>query len=814
MARRSRGSWGCWAGIILGGLIPLAGASAAAAVGPAIDASPASARAPAPSTAPAAVALAPTVLALVVNGVDGGDALVLQSDGTADQLWAEEADFARLRLKLPAGDARLIDGHRYFRLGAIAGAVVALDLRDGKASLTVPAAAFTTATRSAARQSVPTLTPSPPGAFLNYQVYGQRGNYAGAANSSLTTELGVFAAPGVLTSTATAVHDSSFDRGVRLETTFTHDFPSRLATLRLGDAITTAGSWDGAVRFAGIQFGTNFALRPDLLTLPLLSVAGQATLPSTVNVFVNGRQVTSQQVPPGPFVVNQLPAVTGTGEVTLVVQDAQGRTQVVTTPFYSSAVLLQAGLDNYSFEAGAVRDNFGLDSDQYGPAVISGTWRRGLSNSITVEGHAETENHGPHAAGLQYVERLGALGVIDGEFAYGGRGDAGAGGAAPLAGAVKSSGDYAGIGFEHAARPFNLGARIQWAGPGFADLSTTSGSPLPRVQTVVQAGYDLHRYGNLALAIALQKYAGERTHRVFSLTHNLSVGESGYLSLTLSRTMSTTDGGSVYLVYTHMLGGSRSVSYTARYDNTQPSPEGEIIGTYQKNAPVGNGEGYRVNLASDLDYDADLRSQFAPFVLDTEAARTYGQSAERASLSGALAWLGGVVRPLRQVTDSFALVDAAGVPDVTVYVENQPIGRTDAGGVLLIPQLRPYERNHLSVDPAQLPLDVSIDVPSVEVVPGYRSGSYVRLPIARDHAGVFHLDGPDGAAVPAGAIVTLQGAQFPVGLDGLTYVKGYDHGIRGEASWAGGHCTFRLPAPPSHEAVPDVGHIRCMGARP
>jgi len=763
------------------------------------------------------VALQPTVLALVINGVDGGDAFVLQSDGTSEQLWAEEADFARLRLKVPASAARVVDGRRYFRLGSIPGASVALDLRDGKATVSVPADAFITATRSAAKENAPALTPSPPGAFLNYQLYGQRGNYTGAGNSSLTTEFGMFSSLGVLTNTATAVRDSSFDRGVRLETTFTHDFQSSLATLRIGDAITTAGSWDGAVRFAGLQFGTNFALRPDLLTLPLLSVSGQATLPSTVNVFVNGRQVTSQQVPPGPFVVNQLPAVTGTGDVTLVVQDAQGRTQVVTVPFYSSATLLQAGLNNYSFEVGAVRDNFGLDSDDYGPAVVSGTWRRGLTNSITVEGHAETESHGPHSVGLQYVERLGALGVLDSELAYGGlRYDAvGASvdGAPPLAAGSKSSGEYAGIGFEHAARPFNVAARIQWAGPGFADLSTSAGSPLPRVQTVLQAGYDLHRYGNVALAMALQKYAGESTHRVFSLTHNISVWERGYLSLTLSRTMSTTNGSSAYLVYTHTLGETRSVSATARYDNTQPSPEGEIVGTYQKNAPVGNGEGYRVSVASDLDYDADLRSQFSPFVFDTEAARTYGQSAQRASLTGALAWLGGVVRPLRQVTDSFALVDAGGVPDVTVYVENQPIGKTDEDGVLLIPHLRPYERNHVSIDPAQLPLDVSIDVPSLDVVPAYRSGSTVRLPIARDHAGVFHLDGPDGMPVPAGATVTLKGAEFPVGLDGLTYDDGYDHGMHAEPRGAGGRCTFRLPPPPSREPVPDVGHIRCTSPR-
>jgi outer membrane usher protein len=758
-----------------------------------------------------APALNPVVLALTVNGVEGSDAWVLLSDGSGG-LWADAADLARLRLKPPPVAPTLVDGRSYFPLAAIAGAHIEVDTAAGRATLTVPAGAFSGVTRSAPPQAPPALTPSPPGAFLNYQLYGQRGDYAGAANSSLTTELGVFSALGVLTSTATAVHDASFDRGVRLETTFTRDFPSSLVTLRLGDAITTPGSWDGAVRFAGVQWGTNFALRPDLLTLPLLSVAGQATLPSTVDVFVNGHQVTTQQVPPGPFVVDRLPTVTGTGDVSLVVQDAEGRTQVVSVPFYSSATLLQAGLNDYSFEAGAIRDNFALDSDDYGPAILAGTWRRGLTNSITVEGHAEVESHGPRSAGAQYAERLGTFGVLDTELAVGGlpADSPGAAASSPK----RSTGGYAAVGFEHAARPFNVAARIEWAGSGFSDLSASAQTPLPRVQEILQAGYDLHRAGNLALAAAIQQYPGQPTRRVVSLTHNLSIGERGFLSLTASRTVSTTTGTSVYLVYTRALGNNRSVSATARYDNTQPAPEGELQGTLQQNPPVGNGEGYRVTVASNLDYDADLRSQFAPLVLDAEAARTYGQSAERASVTGALAWLDGVVRPLRQVTDSFALVDAAGVPDVTVFVENQPVGRTDADGVLLVPHLRPYERNHLSIDPAQLPLDVSVDVPSIDVVPAYRSGATVRLPVARDHAGVFHLQRADGRPVPAGAIVTLKSASFPVGLDGLTYVKGYDHGLRGEAAWDGGHCAFRLPPPPGSEPVPDVGVIRCTSVRP
>ncbi len=97
----------------------------------------------------------------------------------------------------------------------------------------------------------------------------------------------------------------------RLDTTWTRDFPDRMATLRVGDSISTPGPWGRAVRFGGLQFGTNFSTQPMLVTTPLLAAQGEAVVPSTVDVFVNGRPIASEQVPPGPFSIDRLPVLTG-----------------------------------------------------------------------------------------------------------------------------------------------------------------------------------------------------------------------------------------------------------------------------------------------------------------------------------------------------------------------------------------------------------------------------------------------------------------------------------------------------------------------
>ena len=62
-------------------------------------------------------------------------------------------------------------------------------------------------------------------------------------------------------------------------------------------------------------------------------------------------------------------------------------------------------------------------------------------------------------------------------------------------------------------------------------------------------------------------------------------------------------------------------------------------------------------------------------------------------------------------------------PISTVYVENQPIGRTDGKGRVLLDRLRPYDTNQVSLDPAELPLDASLSNPTALLTPAFRSGA-------------------------------------------------------------------------------------------
>jgi outer membrane usher protein len=129
---------------------------------------------------------------------------------------------------------------------------------------------------------------------------------------------------------------------------------------------------------------------------------------------------------------------------------------------------------------------------------------------------------------------------------------------------------------------------------------------------------------------------------------------------------------------------------------------------------------------------------------------------------------------------------------------------------VLLYNLRPYEANHISIEPTELPLDTTIAATTTVMAPPYRSGVIARFPVERSQGATLRLVTEDGKPVPVGAMVTLKGAEFPVVFDGKVYVTGYDHGMAAEAAWKDGHCRFRLQPPPTDDPLPDLGTIRCV----
>lgn len=714
--------------------------------------------------------------------------------GAGDALYLDATDFSRLHLKLPATRPILHGGRRYFAPAALPGCRVMIDERLQRALISAPPGAFETTEFSAAAHRETPVTPASPGAFFNYQLYGQQ--VSGQTSGGVYGDLGLFAGAGVLTNTVAGRDSGSQGSLVRLDTTYTRDFPARLATLNIGDAISDGANWGYAVRYAGIRWSRNFALRPDLVTTPLLSASGSATVPSTVDVFVNNQLVTSKQVPPGPFVINQLPTVSGTGNVNVVVRDALGREQVLTQSFYSSASLLAPGLSQYSFNLGSIRSDYAIASDHYGPMLAEASYRRGLSNDLTLEGHGEVLAHGAHAAGVDAAVGVGDFGLLTFNLVQGGD--------------ASGSGWLRGIGFEHRGSRASFVLDDSWYDRHFAQVGQPSDPSFRlRERLLAQAGISVGRFGSLSLAYVRERYRGIASQQTLSLTQNVSLGHYGALNLTVTRQFGAQGATSAYLLYVLPFGGRSAATASAVGGSGPGAPANEAIASVAKSPPIGPGSGYRFSASSTGNYDADWQQQFTAADLEVEAARNAGVSGRNAYFTGSLTWLDGQVHATRSIDGSFAMVDLNGLKNVPIYVENQLTARTDSSGKAILYNLRPYESNRISVDPTDLPFDTQIGAASMIVAPPYRSGIVVRFPIERVRGATFRLLRGNGKAVPVGALVDFHGGSFPVVLHGLVYVTGYDHGLGGEAHWPGGACRFELPAPVGRQTLPDLGKIRC-----
>lgn len=213
--------------------------------------------------------------------------------------------------------------------------------------------------------------------------------------------------------------------------------------------------------------------------------------------------------------------------------------------------------------------------------------------------------------------------------------------------------------------------------------------------------------------------------------------------------------------------------------------------------------------------EAAARTNYGTYRLG--AAEFNGRTTYQAEASGGLAAIGGGVYASRRIDSSFALVDVAGMSNVRVYNQNQLVGRTDADGRLLVPQLLAYQANTLRVDPADLPLDARIADLSQNAAPYFRSGTVTRFPISRARSATLTVRDASGQPLPAGTeLVADDGkARFPVGYEGFTYLTDLRPGRnRFHVAEPAPACSFVVTYPEASEVQPDLGVIRCEVAAP
>lgn len=618
------------------------------------------------------------------------------------------------------------------------------------------------------------------GGLLNYTLFASTGSEDIANGWDFDGLSGwfegrAFSRYGVLSSSYIANSSSSdLYNSTRLDTSWSYSNPGSMITYSAGDVISGGLTWTRPVRLGGLQVERNFGLRPDLVTMPLPGLSGSAAVPSTVDVYVNNTRYLSQEVPAGPFEVNNLPVITGSGTARVVVRDALGRETVSESPFFASSDLLAPGLLDFSTEAGYARRFYGTESNNYDSRLMaSGTLRYGVRESLTVEGHLEGGG-GLVNGGAGAVFGLGPFGV------------------GSLAG---SASHYEGrTGFQLAASAefefwqWHVFARTQRTFGDYTDIAgiTAEGlSPLvpdftflttapPRALDQISISTPL-RFdpGTLNFSYTNLDLPDDGDAQILSLSFNRPVGERASAFATAFTDLEDEDSFGVFAGLSMSFGNDIYASTGVSSD-----PDGTVLTTdlvKSEQAEIGSygwrlrdAEGSYANRAASVSYRAAIAR------LEAGVEQFDDHYRATAEAEGAVVVAGKDIFLSPRIDDAFAVVDA-GAPGVDVQYENRPVGRTNRRGKLLVPNLRSYEKNRLSIDPANLPVDATVGSVSDVAVPADRSGTVVKFDVdTQAQAALVVLRDEQGDFLEAGSAGTLEGSseEFVVGYDGQAYIGG------------------------------------------
>lgn len=742
-----------------------------------------------------------------INGRHLGEvAAVERSPGGA--LLLPVAIWTEARLAPLTKVSALADGTPAFSLDDVRGLTYTVNRQRLALEIAAPANAFVGSTLSATgRRAVAPARPHP-GVMLNYDLSASRGY--GSRSGGATLELTAFSNLGSFVSSALVLRSDQVSSATRLDSYWRRDLPERMQTLVLGDAVGVGGGWSRPARYGGVRWGTEFGMQSGVVTQPPITLAGEAALPSTVEVLVNNARLLSQPVQPGPFELHNVPVVTGSGELNLVVRDLLGRETVVTQRYYMAPRLLARGLRDFSFEAGWLRTGYGRDT-AYGDGFGSVTWRQGVSDRLTGEGRVELQR-GRQAAGAELTGVMGTWGA--GRMAL-----------------AAASGDRQGqverghllkLGLERSTPTGGGTLQYEQASQGFAPfgeaLGAASAAQRARERWLASLSGSFGRsgLGGGVSFVQQKRWDGERV-QALGLGARVALWQRASLSMSLNKRLDSERAWSAGITVSLPLeNGIYTALRMAR--STAGSQGGAVSASYSPTGELGVGWNAEASVQQSASASAGMQGKTSrgDWSLDL-VSNARGLVAARAGGRGTLGWLAGIPFATRSVGNgSFVVVEVGALDDklegVPVRFSHQLVGKTDSRGLALVTGLLPWQQNRIEIDMLDLPLDVEMDQTVQQVTPYARSGSLVSFAARRTRHALVVLHQLGGEPVPSGAYVQLLPGkpEFRVGRRGEVWLMNLTADRQPlQVRWPGGFCQLVLTDIPTNGSNEKIGPLPC-----
>lgn len=747
-------------------------------------------------------------LSVSINGKDLHQITTVLKDQHGN-FYVQKSDLAAWRIALPSSKPIFYQSQLYYPLKIYPDIKYDYDFSKQSINLLVPVNSLDVTVVGDGEELKHFKRPCP-GGFLNYNLYAYQ--FERQIQSNNYFELGFFNKYGLGTSSFLAATNTpisnynyrdwwhgSTSSFTRLLTTWTYDNPDKMTTLHLGDSYNRASSWGNSVYFGGIQYGTNFTTQPTFIYYPLPAIKGVAVLPTATDLYVNGIRRSSDNFPPGPYAINNIPVIDGEGNIRVITTDITGRQQEVNIPFYNINTILKQGLTDYSVETGFVRANYGINSNDYGDFMLVGTRRYGVTDKLTTESHAEVLSRKQSVGyGADYV--IGTFGVISGDVAGSNYRSLGQGGLVQ-------------VGFQRRTTKYNFYIKNQWQTEQFRQLGTEFQCAEPRMTTQATLGFPWGK-GNLGFAYLYQINRGQAADtQVYSGSYVRPFSDKWIFTVSVSRQTGQLQNNAVWAGLTLIIDPLTSAS--ASYNDQYGSPQGSL--EYTRSLPVGDGYGY--HLATGVGRDAvqqgafSYRNNYGTYV--ASASNFQGKQSYALNAYGAVAFLDGV-HFTNSIDSGFAEVEVPGFPNVGVYANHGYISKTNKKGKVFLTNLPPYYESSISIDMKDLPLNASTYADEKFISTFPKSGYVVKFPVELSRTGTLTLLQSPGKPVPEGSVVDVittrkEANETIVGADGLVYLTKLGEKNKLNVYWEDKECSVNLTLPRAsmQKEVDDFGILIC-----
>lgn len=760
------------------------------------------------SHAAPAAALDELLLAVTLNEVDKGILFAYRSP-EGDLLFSA-ADLRAIGFSRLPGAATDLGGTPHHSLRSLPGVTYEFDAEAVSVRITAPPGLL-------ALQTIDFLAgaggdveyPVARSAFLNYRLNYRAGEDFAFTGFDATGEVGARVGAALLLSDGVYRRTTERDSLVRLTTRASWEDRGKLQRLTLGDFTSSPGDLWASPGIGGVSFSRLYRMNPYQPRHPTFGFAGQTPLPAELRVYLNGSLLRTEQLAPGRFEIRNLDSFGGDSGVEVVIRDAFGRETRISRPFYFTDAVLRAGLHEFSYGLGWVREGFGEEGSGYGGPALSAFHRYGVSDSFTL-GLAGEAGDGVASAGPTLSLVAGSLGAFQ---------------LALSAGSMGGEAGYAGqIAHEYQGGHVSTRVRFRRSSAGYRTLEQEATADRPGAQFEAGIGFGAGSTGTLSLAYSAQWLGPGADRSRVSASYNLGLFGQLNLFATAGRTEEgATRSTDLFAGLSWFPGERRTVS--AQYRRG----EGGGAATLEVSRDLSEDKGLAWKASADLREDTEVVRSAAEYHgergiwaggLDLQRLAD-DRLASRLSLSaaGSLLAAGGALGLGRPVQDSFTLVKVGreqGLPGVRVYHGGGARGVTDAAGRLFVPEISAYVTNQISIEPKDIPLGYSIDRVTKAISPAERSGSLVGFDVARYQAvtGKLFVREGEGRRALEFLEIRVRAAgrtqTAPTGRDGEFFLENVGGGVVDlEFRDRGRDRSCAMVVPESEDIIVEVGEVSC-----